>query len=112
MIQKLEAIPSLTGRRGINQSEQNARNDLHHQDNGCGAAKYIPPARATAWNRMFGCFGNRSSQPYPPLKPTIQLDGALFQPWHGECSGLATLAWVDNVGNSPALIMSWSPAIL
>jgi hypothetical protein len=68
----------VAGGGGIDKCEKNAGNDLQAENDGGGAAKYIPPTGGAGGDFMYGCFDGRSAKAEPPLEPVIKFDAALF----------------------------------
>jgi hypothetical protein len=54
VIQRLQAVPCLSGGRHVDQSEQDASDDLQDEDRESSAAKNIEPAGGLARNNMLG----------------------------------------------------------
>ena len=54
VIQRLQAAPCLAGGRNVDQSQQDAGDDVQDEDRESSAAKNIEPAGGFSWNRMLG----------------------------------------------------------
>src|SRR6202047_4366963 len=107
MIECLEAVPSLSRRRHVDEGEQYAGDNLEHETCECGAAENIEPACGLTWNRMLGCLANWSAKLQPQVKPVAQfLDQAHVVPPRFR------FAARPGVGISPALMRSFPPSIL
>jgi len=58
VIESLQAVPSLSGGRHVNQRKKNAGDDLKEENCERGTTEDVKPARCITGNRMFGRFSN------------------------------------------------------
>ncbi len=69
VIQRLKAAPSLSGGRYVDQSQQNAGNDLHHKHRESGAAKNIEPTGGLSRNFMLSGLTDRGADLQTLVQP-------------------------------------------
>ena len=69
MIEGLQAAPCFTGRRNINEGQQNSRYQLQDEDGERGTAEDVEPTRGVARHGMFGRFTNRRCQLQAVIEP-------------------------------------------
>ena len=107
VIESLEAVPRLSGRRHIDQRKQYAGDNLQHKTRERGAAEYVEPTCGLARNRMPGSFANRRTKLQPEIEPLADF----LNQAHVVPPGLVSAAR-PGVGISPALIKIFPSSIL
>ena len=69
MIESLQAIPGFAGGRHVDQREQDAGNDLQHEDDERGAAENVEPARGFARHSMLQRLADWRRKLQPRVEP-------------------------------------------
>ena len=108
VIENVQAVPRLARRGDIDQSQQNAGEDLQEEQRERRAAKDVPPACGLARNLVQHGVLDRAFELKAALKPGVDVRCGLLHPLHFESPDLVemvtSLALFESVGIWPASI--------
>src|SRR5580704_2221559 len=108
MIETLQAVPSLSGGRHVNQRKKNAGDDLKEENCERGTTEDVKPTRSITGNRVLDRFANCRAQ----LEAVIEPGADCSDQAHGGLTPFLFAAGLPVVGISPPLIKSFPPSIL
>ncbi len=82
VVEELEARPGLARGRRVDEREQDAGDDLQHEEHGGGGAEDVPPAGAAGRCGMGGGLGDGLLETETALKPVVDAGDALLEVAH------------------------------
>jgi len=108
VIESLQAVPSLSGGRHVNERKKNAGDNLKEENGERGTTEDVKPARCITGNRMFGRFSNGRAK----LEAMIEPGADYSDQAHGGLTPFVFAVGLPVVGISPLLMKSFPPSIL
>jgi hypothetical protein len=108
VIESLQAVPSLSGGRYVNQRKKNAGDDLKEENGERGTTEDVKPTRGITGNWVLGRFANCRAK----LETLVQPGTEFGDQAHGGLSSFVFAVGLPVVGISPPLIKSFPPSIL
>ena len=108
VIESLQAVPSLSGGRHVNQRKKNAGDDLKEENGERGATEDIKPTRGIAGHRVLDRFANCRAK----LEAMVEPGADCSDQAHGGLTPFVFAVGLPVVGISPPLMRSFPSSIL